>query len=64
MKTNDQIIAILGKGMAITQADIEEIEFLLTQLDLDDFSTAQAMAFEAISLIVNDPLYEGDAEPI
>lgn len=61
----DQAIAIVReKGILISSADLAEIEYLLTQLDADEAADRIASVFEALSLIVNDPLYTGDIPPI
>ena len=64
-EATDKIMAILSdKGQAIMQADLDEIELLLTRVDLDDIADVEPMVYEGLALTVNDPLYEGDIEPI
>lgn len=63
--TYSQAIAIVReRGLSISAADLAEIEYLLTQLDADEAADRIASVFEALSLIVNDPLYSGDIPPI
>ena len=64
-RVSDQIIEIIRtKGDTLALDDLHEINMLLVTVDPDDFLDQQGAAYEAISLIVNDPLYEGDIPPI
>jgi hypothetical protein len=57
----DEIQAIIAKGDALTAADVREIEFLLTQMPLDEQHEAVPWVWEAVALIVDDLTYTGDA---
>lgn len=62
MEHIEQIQAIVAKGLALRQPDIEEIQFLFTQAPVDAARAAEPWIWEAVALIVNDPAYEGDAK--
>jgi hypothetical protein len=54
------------RGKNIMQEDIDDIYMILLGIELTDDQGQHdaAMIWEGISLIVNDPLYEGDARPL
>ena len=54
------------RGCDITQFDILRITQLLSHIDLEDEQGQHEAAFgwEGVALIVNDPLYKGDADPL
>ena len=54
------------RGYDITQFDVFEISRLLSHIDFEDEQGQREAAFvwEGVALIVNDPLYKGDAEPL
>jgi hypothetical protein len=61
----EQALAIIGeKGLSLSSDDMREIEGLITQIPLDDLPDQSGMIYEALSLVVNDPLYEGDVPPV
>jgi hypothetical protein len=61
--TIDGILEFIGKlGPGLRQTDIEEIEYRLTQVPVDDAREAEGQIWEAVALIVNDPEYGGDAK--
>ncbi len=64
MKLEDILEIISTKDDKLMQVDLNEIDYMITQLDIDEALEVQPMVYEAISNIVNDPLYEGDIEPI
>lgn len=53
---------LLAKGAAITAADVDEIETELALMPLDEAHEKEPWIWEAVSLIVNDPDYAGDAK--
>jgi hypothetical protein len=58
----EQIEAILReKAACLTQADVEEIEALLTQVPMPEAIDFEGGVWETVWLIINDPLYQGDA---
>ncbi len=63
-KPLDKAQAILSdKGGSIMQSDLDEMQELFTQVDPDDWDDV-LMLMEGVALIVNDPSYKGDIEPI
>ena len=60
MKLDDILAVISSKGEKLMQVDLNEIEYMLTQIDIDEALDASPMIYEGIALTVNDPLYEGD----
>ena len=54
------------RGYDITQDDILRMKHLLSHIDFEDEQGQHEAAFvwEGVALIVNDPLYKGDAEPL
>lgn len=54
------------RGYAITQFDVMQIERLLLHIDfLDDQGQREAASvWEGVAMIVNDPQYKGDAQPL
>lgn len=60
----DRINALLGKQLALTAADVREIEVELALLPVDAAHEAESWVAEGIALIVNDPDYQGDATVI
>lgn len=62
MAAAEEILQIIStKGAGITQADIEEIEIRLTMIPVPEVIQVEEAVWEAVSLIINDPLYQGDA---
>lgn len=53
---------LLGKGSALTAADVAEIETELALMPLDEAHEKEPWVWEGVSLIVNDPDYLGDAK--
>lgn len=63
MANSDEILQrIADKGMTITADDVRRIEFDLTQMPVDEANEAEPWIWEAVGLIVNDPIYGGDAK--
>lgn len=63
-KATDDILSIISeRGSRLDQADMDRIEALITEIPFDQLDET-GMIYEAIALIVNDPLYEGDLDPI
>lgn len=61
----EQALEVIGtKGADLMQEDMETIEALSIDFPPDDFVELMAIIDEAVSLIVNDPDYEGDIPPI
>lgn len=56
------IEAILAKGPALTAADVENLQFELANMPLDQAHEREPWVWEAVALIVNDPDYLGDAK--
>ncbi|WP_156358171.1 hypothetical protein [Sphingobium sp. Leaf26] len=64
-KATDQIIAIIQtKGYDLRSDDIDEIHYLMTDIPLDDLPDEYPMIMGALANIVNDPVYDGDIEPV
>ena len=57
---------IAARGTNITQADVEEIHLLLSHIDFadDQGQLEAAWVMEGLWRIVNDPRYNGDADPL
>lgn len=65
MSAVDEIMSIIStKGADLMQSDIEEIQFLTVDIPIDELPDTYPWIWEAIALIVNDPLYEGDIPPV
>lgn len=65
MAVFEQMLAIVAeKGPDLSQDDLVELDYLTTKLDIDDAFEQRGIVDEAIALIVNDPLYEGDIDPM
>lgn len=63
MATIDAILQrVRDRGLSLSGDDVRQIELDLTQLPADLASEAEPWIWEAVGLIVNDPLYEGDAK--
>jgi hypothetical protein len=61
----EKIIDLIGeKGAKLTQADMDQIESLIPDIPLDELPDSYGAIHEALALIVNDPAYEGDIEPM
>lgn len=56
------IRALLDKGPDLRAPDIDELRALLAMLPVDDQTETERWVWEAVALIVNDPLYRGGAE--
>lgn len=64
-KATDQIVDIIRvKGYDLRSDDMREIEYLITDIPLDDLPDEYPMIMGALAGIVNDPIYEGDIDPI
>lgn len=55
---------LLGKGLALTADDLQEIEAEIALMPLDQAHEREPWIREGIALIVNDPDYRGDIPPI
>lgn len=63
MAAETEIAALIqARGMGLTQADVDEIETLLATIPPPGVIEIEETVWEAVSLIVNDPLYQGDAK--
>lgn len=63
MAAETEIAALIQtRGMGLTQADVDEIETLLATIPPPGVIEIEESVWEAVSLIVNDPLYRGDAK--
>lgn len=63
-KPIDKAQAILAeKGAKLMQADLIEMEMLFLQAAPEDLDDAMFL-MEGVALVVNDPSYKGDIEPI
>ena len=58
----DKITALLGKGSALTAADVREIQYHLSQMPANAAHEAGEWVWEGVALIVNDNDYRGDAK--
>jgi hypothetical protein len=54
---------ITDRGDKLNRDDFISIRILEPEVPLED-SEALAFVWERIALIVNDPLYDGDADPV
>ena len=62
VNAHEQITMILStKGSRLAQADVDEIEALLTQVPMPEVIDFEEGVWETVWLIINDPLYQGDA---
>ena len=57
----EAIQKLLGRGAALTAADVFEIEGLLLGMPADEAHEASPWIWESVALIVTDPDYQGDA---
>ncbi|MGA1850473.1 hypothetical protein VH570_06505 [Sphingobium sp. HT1-2] len=51
---------IREKGSALSADDFREIQYLITDIPIDDLADTTPWIYEAIHMIIADPLYEGD----
>lgn len=58
------IDALLAKGLALTAADLREIEVEIALMPVEQAHEREPWIREGIALIVNDPEYQGDIPPI
>lgn len=61
---SDALAIISERGSDINLVDMREIERLIAECPLERAAEIQGWIYEALWLIVNDPLYEGDIPPI
>ena len=61
---SDALAIISERGSDINLVDMREIQSLIVEFPLERAAELQGWIYEALSLIVNDPLYEGDIPPI
>lgn len=63
-KPIDKAQAILSsKGGQLMQADLDLMEEIFTEVDPEDWDDV-LLVMEGVALVVNDPAYKGDIEPI
>lgn len=55
-QTLDALSVVIAKGYDLTLEDAQEIDFLTTQVDWE----VACRAFDAVRLIITDPIYQGD----
>lgn len=60
----DALAIISERGSDLNLVDMREIEALIVDCPLERAAEMQGWIYEALSLIVNDPLYKGDIPPI
>lgn len=64
-KPTDQIVDIIrDKGYDLNSEDMDEINYLITEIPFDDLPEEYPMIMGALAGIVNDPVYDGDIPPI
>ncbi len=61
---SDALAIISERGSDINLVDMRKIEGLILECSLETAADMQGWIYEALWLIVNDPLYEGDIPPI
>lgn len=54
---------LTDKGTSLMQEDFQEMQSLFTQVEIEQWEDV-VRVMEGVALIVNDPSYEGDIEPI
>lgn len=60
----DEAQAILTrKGLALSEDDFREMQDLFLLVPIEEWDEVMRL-MEGVSIIVSDPLYEGDIEPI
>lgn len=57
----ERVQKLLGKGPALTAADVREIQYEMAVLPVDEAHEASPWIWESVALIVTDPDYKGDA---
>jgi hypothetical protein len=63
-KPIDQAQEILSsKGSALMQSDLDLMEEIFTKIPPEEWDDVM-MLMDGVARIVNDPLYDGDIEPI
>lgn len=63
-KPIDKAQAILSaKGSKLMQTDLDAMEEIFTEVDPDEWDDV-LLVMEGVSLIVSDPSYSGDIDPI
>jgi hypothetical protein len=60
----DALAIIRERGKEIDLLDKREIDSLIVEFPLERAADMQAILYEALSLIVNAPEYNGDIPPI
>ena len=58
---SNRITELLGKELALTAADVQEIRYRLATLPPDEEHEIAPLVWEGVALIVNDGQYKGDA---
>jgi hypothetical protein len=54
---------LTDKGASLMQEDFQEMQSLFTQVEIEQWEDV-VRVMEGVALIVNDPSYNGDIEPI
>lgn len=54
---------LTDKGASLMQEDFQEMQSLFTQVEIEQWEDV-VRVMEGVALIVNDPSYKGDIEPI
>lgn len=62
MANSSDIVDILGKDLALTQADVQQIESILATMPIDEAREWRLRAWEGVGLVVSNPEYRGDAK--
>lgn len=52
----DRLTELIGKGYDLTLKDIDEFDYLTTQVDWE----VSCRSIDAVTLIITDPIYKGD----
>lgn len=50
------------RGLDLRQTDVDDVQAMLLLVPVDDALKAEPEIWESVSLIIDDPLYEGDAQ--
>jgi len=56
LQTLDRLTELIGKGYNLSLEDMNEFDFLSTQVDWE----VSCRAIDAVRLIITDPIYKGD----
>ncbi len=57
----EEIQEIIGKGLSLTQADVDDVRAKLVAMDADEAHKVEPFVWEALALILLDEQYRGDA---